>query len=431
MKKKIYLKFERWWLDKVWFEKKPRGLIFVMINLLRPFSWLYCLGFFLRRRIQVWTKAMQLNLRKKSKFKLNRHIPVVVVGNITLGGTGKTPLIMAIAEDLRKRGIKVGVVSRGYGGIGPYPCSVSGMMVDRAGDEPVLIALKMGIPVVVDPDRRRAIQMLLHSDNADGIEVILSDDGLQHYAMDRKVEIAVVDGLREFGNGLCLPAGPLREPVSRLSRCDFIIFNQVSVEGTRGVPEEALEKTSNFYDFDGADKTYNKTYNKNYDMSVVPEFFTQLKTGEKLTPIEFVKKIKADRNNIQVHVACGLGHPERFFRTLDLIFENALDLEESESEKIEVLTHAFPDHYKFTSQDFDFINKEVLSPFIILTEKDALKCLNLSDELQNLMWVLSIQVNIPAGFFEELFKSIFAPETKTGVLHFHNPRLPGEGRDPA
>ena len=160
-------------------------------------------------------------------------VPVIVVGNVTAGGTGKTPLVIWLALWFKRRGVRVGVVSRGYGGRASYPLPVSASTpAEACGDEAAMIARRTGCPVVIDPDRPRAVRELL---DGNPIDVVVSDDGLQHYALGRDLEIAVVDGMRGVGNGLCLPAGPLREPLSRLSECDWVVTNG----SIRGVLPEA------------------------------------------------------------------------------------------------------------------------------------------------------------------------------------------------
>ena len=150
-------------------------------------------------------------------------LPVVVVGNITVGGTGKTPVVIALVEQLQAAGLRPGVVSRGYGaGQGSFPHRVgAGSRADECGDEPLLIHRRTGCPCVVDPDRPRALRALLESGPLD---LVVCDDGLQHYALQRDLEIAVLDANSLVGNGFCLPAGPLREPVRRLQSVDFTLY---------------------------------------------------------------------------------------------------------------------------------------------------------------------------------------------------------------
>ncbi|MDF2868209.1 MAG: lipid-A-disaccharide kinase, partial [Gammaproteobacteria bacterium] len=185
-----------------------------LVYLLLPFSWLYRLIIALRRYGY-----------KKDIFKsFTASVPVIVVGNITVGGTGKTPLVVALAHFLKQQGYKPGIVSRGYGGQAEsYPKFVNANSNPlQVGDEPLLIAKNTHCPVVVDPKRVRAVQTLLYRFACD---IVISNDGLQHYALARTIEIAVIDGARRFGNAHCLPAGPLREPITRLRTIDFIVCN--------------------------------------------------------------------------------------------------------------------------------------------------------------------------------------------------------------
>ncbi|MBT5003575.1 MAG: tetraacyldisaccharide 4'-kinase, partial [Porticoccaceae bacterium] len=181
--------------------------------LLAPLSWLFSLISAVRRLI------LQ-RLYQGRPFS----VPVAVVGNISVGGSGKTPLIIALVKALNKLGYTAGVISRGYGGAASaYPLRVTtGTPVDQSGDEPLLIAQSCGCPVVVDPDRVRAVEFLLHETSCD---IVLSDDGLQHYRLHRDIEIAVVDATRGLGNGRMLPSGALRESPSRLSQVDFVVLN--------------------------------------------------------------------------------------------------------------------------------------------------------------------------------------------------------------
>ncbi|MBT6966354.1 MAG: tetraacyldisaccharide 4'-kinase, partial [Candidatus Thioglobus sp.] len=162
----------------------------------------------------------QLGVLSTNKFQ----IPVVVVGNITVGGSGKTPIVLKLASYLKQQGKRVGVVSRGYGGshTGDSLLVEPSTDVKLSGDEPLLIATQTGLPVMINKNRSQAVRDLISQHQ---VEVVISDDGLQHYAMDRQVEIAVVDGNRRFGNGFFLPSGPLRESLGRLKQVDFVINN--------------------------------------------------------------------------------------------------------------------------------------------------------------------------------------------------------------
>lgn len=247
-------------------------------------------------------------------------VPVVVVGNITLGGTGKTPLVIWLAEMLIKAGYKPGIISRGYGGCSKtWPLAVganTGPVL--VGDEPYLIARQTNVPVVVGPSRVEAAQKLLAEFDCD---VLISDDGLQHYKLNRDIEIAVIDGERRFGNGYCLPAGPLREPVERLNSVDFIVVNG------------------------------EKTAGQECSMRLIGDEAVNLVTGERTRLAEFAGGT--------CHALAGIGNPQRFFKLL-------------ESKGLICQAHSFPDHYAFSSGDIAFGDGQP----VFMTEKDAVKCLS-------------------------------------------------------
>lgn len=249
--------------------------------LLLPFSWLYRAIIRMRR----WCYDNRWFLKYRSKA------PVIVVGNLTVGGTGKTPVVIELAKQLADMGYKPGVVSRGYGGRAPqYPFIVTKQAdVNHSGDEPLLIAQKTDCPVVVDPDRPRAASHLLDNFHCN---IILSDDGLQHYALERDVEIVVQDPQRGNGNNHCLPAGPLREPIKRLESVDFVLTHIDA-------------KLDCIYSLNNPDK--------------------------KISITEFKR----------VHAVCGIGNPEKFFALL-------------RAHNIDVIEHPKTDHHHFTQEDFQF-----------------------------------------------------------------------------
>lgn len=263
-------------------------------------------------------------------------VPVVIVGNISVGGNGKTPFAITLCELLIKQGFKPGVVSRGYGGkADSYPLLVNEYTTGKqAGDEPVLIFKRVGIPVVVDPKRVNAAKYLVeHCD----VDVIISDDGLQHYALKRDIEIVVVDGQRRYGNQHILPMGPLREPVSRIQSVDYIINNGAEHEGEHTM----LLKPSRCQRVDG-------------------------KEGE-LTMS-------------QVNACAAIGYPTRFFDTLTKLgFELKKSL-------------PFPDHHPYSKDDFEPFEEEVA---LIMTEKDAVKCSSFAKEN---WWYLPIDAQLPVQF---------------------------------
>lgn len=289
-------------LDHYWYTSS-------IINwLLLPLSWFYCLVAIIRR------KLYRLNFL----HSYSSPVPVIVIGNIVVGGSGKTPLLLSLCEYIQKKGFKPGVVSRGYGG------SVNGVkqvqQVDVAevvGDEPLMIFQRTKLPVVVGADRVAAIDYLLKNNKCD---IVLSDDGMQHYRMQRDLEIAVIDADRGFGNGFCLPAGPLRERVSRLQQVDIIAYN--------GISSDISDKCS-------------------YSLQIVS--LKKLNSDESRTLESFTQK--------PVHAIAGIGNPQRFFRQL-------------RQNGIEIIEHAFPDHHSYRQQDFSDWSEAC----IIMTEKDAVKC---------------------------------------------------------
>lgn len=282
-------------------------------------------------------------------------VPVLVVGNVTVGGTGKTPLVIALATRARERGLSVVVISRGYGGqAGDYPRVVTATdCAARVGDEPVLIARRAAVPVVLDPQRNRALERALRDYHPD---LVISDDGLQHYALARSAEVAVIDARRGLGNGRCLPAGPLREPARRLAEVDFIVANGGGWPG--GVT-----------------------------MHLLPGDPTRLHDGERLPATAFRARYGA------VHGVAGIGNPERFFRTLALL-------------GLAVTPHAFPDHHDFRPADLHFADGRP----VIMTEKDAVKCQDFDDPR---LWMLPVRASLPADTLDAMLDRALHAEPDT------------------
>ncbi len=274
-------------------------------------------------------------------------VPVVVVGNISVGGVGKTPLVVRLVEMLQLAGYHPGVVSRGYGGNAPtYPMAVSAQSDPaHCGDEPLMIASRCGCPLVVDPDRVQACKALLK--NNDQVNVIISDDGLQHYRLQRDLEIAVVDGERGLGNGHCLPVGPLREPESRLNEVDFCIVNGGDWQRPRSLR-------------------------------------MQFRCG----PLSLLNGEKIELLPQTVNGVAGIGNPSRFFRTLEKL-------------GFTVIEHPFPDHHSFVAADLNFDNPYAT----IMTEKDAVKCRALGADNR---YYLPIKAELPAAFEEQLLARLAA-----------------------
>lgn len=325
-------------LEQAWYKKAPWLIV------LRPLAWIFQILGYCRRKIQ-----------QRASQPQSHTIPVIIVGNITVGGTGKTPVIMALADHFKDQGIKPGIISRGYGGSsGIYPLAVTtATAVESCGDEALLMAQKTNCPVVVDPDRVSALRYLI--DNED-VEVILCDDGLQHYRLHRDMEIAVVDGQRLFGNRQCLPAGPLREPVSRLRTVDYVVING---DAAAELDELATATT----------------------MQLVPRFLINLGSGEKRpfagAPFNMGSKIQA---------VSAIGNSERFYQLLDKL--------PYQLEKI-----SFPDHHLFCASDFEDSGIDMQQP-VVMTEKDAVKCRQFATPN---FWYLSVDVKLPQDFLDSLW----------------------------
>lgn len=315
--------------------------------LLWPLSLLFQMLVSIRRKIQ------QRTVRPSS-----HTVPVVIIGNISVGGTGKTPLLIELVTYFKRNGFVPGIVSRGYGASPPgYPFQVdTDTEVSLSGDEALLIRRATECPVVIDPDREQAVRYLLEHNNVD---VVFSDDGLQHYKLHRDIEIAVVDGQRLFGNGFCLPAGPLRERVGRLQNVDFVVVN-----GVPAVSLSALEHAS--------------------VMQVEPRFLVNLKSGERrpLAGAPF------SMGNI-VQAVAAVGNPDRFFSALKAL-------------PYQIETFPFPDHHCFSESDFDSGKLDPNQP-IVMTEKDAIKCQAFS---RANFWVLTAEVKLEDKFLKDLSRRI-------------------------
>ncbi|MEM1111073.1 MAG: tetraacyldisaccharide 4'-kinase [Pseudomonadota bacterium] len=313
-------------LLRAWYEGSP------WLWLLRPVEALFRAVVSLRR----WLFQAGLLSRYRAP------VPVVVVGNITLGGTGKTPIVIALVEALTARGQRVGVVSRGYGARGlSFPHLVSaGDAATSSADEALLIAQRTGCPVAIGPDRSAAARLLLESHDVD---LLVADDGLQHYALVRDFEIAVIDYEQQLGNGFCLPAGPLREPASRLASVDRVLYRGLEDE-QQGVVYR-VEGLVNLADGDAA-------------------------------------RLGGGAVGPEVHGLAGIGQPGQFFTTL-------------ESAGLSVERHIFPDHHAFSASDLTALADKP----VIMTEKDAVKCEPFATAAH---WYLKISAELPAELVQRV-----------------------------
>ncbi|HEX5337019.1 MAG TPA: tetraacyldisaccharide 4'-kinase [Gallionella sp.] len=280
-------------------------------------------------------------------------VPVIVIGNISVGGTGKTPLTLALAQQLAERGWRPLIVSRGYGGAAQQPRRVKADSDARqTGDEPLLMARRNICPVWVGKDRAATARAALQAHPR--CDVVLCDDGLQHYRLRRDAEIAVVDGERGFGNGWLLPAGPLREPVSRLKTVDAVVVN-----GGKALPDAGNARQ--------------------YAMHLTGSVFHNLRKPRKTATT-------ADLSNLRCHAVAGIGHPQRFFGHLAAL-------------GIRCAPHAFPDHHPYTADELSFADCDA----ILLTEKDAVKCAPFADARY---WVLRVDAQIEPALLDQILRKI-------------------------
>lgn len=285
-------------------------------------------------------------------------VPVIVVGNLVAGGAGKTPLTVALVGELQRQGYRVGVVSRGYGAqTGKQPLIVDEKSrAAQVGDEPLLIARRTGAAVCVHPRRARAAQTLMQNCQLD---LLLCDDGLQHYALARDMEIVVIDGARGLGNRRLLPAGPLREPVSRLRTSTHIVINGALSAGARStLPRSAVESASN--------------------MQLVPSALINLRTRERCVPQALT--------GTRVVAVAGIGNPQRFFETLGELGYAAE-------------CRAFPDHHGFVAADFSFAGERP----VLMTEKDAVKCVTFAKDD---WWYLETGAVLQPDFVEAFVRQV-------------------------
>ncbi|MDO8417359.1 MAG: tetraacyldisaccharide 4'-kinase [Agitococcus sp.] len=318
------------------------------LMLLAPLAWLYRLitavrGFCYRRG---WFSVAVFPL------------PVIVVGNITVGGTGKTPLTLALVKHLQAQGFKPAIVSRGYGGQTQYPALVTATsQASEVGDEPLFMFQQTQVPVVVAPKRAQAVARLVQQNNCD---VVLCDDGLQHYALARDMEIVVIDAERGLGNGQLLPQGPLRENKERLTTVDFIVING---KGSYHCPQS------------------------HFDMALEPDDWLMVaNTNQGIAP----------KPPQKVHAVAGIGNPARFFAAL-------------EQQGFQVIAHAFPDHHAFQLSDLTFGDDLP----IVMTAKDAVKCV--SFPLTN-VWQVPVVATLSDSFYEQFDQKLAAVRQRKNLI---------------
>jgi tetraacyldisaccharide 4'-kinase len=315
------------WAQDIWYKDPFIGV------------WLCPLGFLFSDLVRFRKFLYRLGLLKTQAVP----VPVIIVGNITVGGTGKTPLVIWLTRLLMEAGYRPGIISRGYGGTAKsWPQRVdANSSAERVGDEALLLAKQTGCPMAVGPLRADAAKLLLTQTDCD---VIVSDDGLQHYALARTIEIAVIDGERRFGNGYCLPAGPLREPIERLQSVDFRVVNGGEAEDNE------------------------------FSMRLAGDNAINLATGR--------QKPLQDFSTTECHALAGIGNPERFFKLLG-------------AAGVSFTTRSFPDHYKFAPHDIEFNDDKP----VLMTEKDAVKCTAFAGPQH---WYVPVKAVLTPEFSERL-----------------------------
>jgi len=321
------------WLTEAWYRGSR------LLVLLVPLGWLFGLVATRRRQQLLACGPYQAS------------VPVIIVGNITVGGTGKTPLCIALARHFSDGGLNVVIVCRGYGGKGAvYPLVVTAASdPQQAGDEAVLLAQRAGCAVVVDPNRVRAVKLAEQELQA---QLVLSDDGLQHYALGRTLELAVVDGERGLGNQQLLPAGPLRELPSRLRRVDIVIANGVLAQP---LPVQVMHQ---------------------FTLELRPTLLVNLVSGEHLTVDQWRQRHRA---GTLVHAVAGIGNPGRFFASLQQL-------------GFVIMPQSFADHHTYNANDLAFGD---VAP-VIMTAKDAVKC---SRFARSHWWALEVEAVLPTEFY--------------------------------
>ena len=318
-------------IENSWYKKR------LWLWILWPLSRL--IEFLVKRRRNKYLQNLQLSWKP--------DIPLIVVGNIVVGGSGKTPFVIWLSKLLEDQGYKPGIVSRGYGSkSNQYPLIIDNdSRVADSGDEPLIIHRNTNRPVCVSPNRTEAVKKLLQETDAD---IIISDDGLQHYKLNRDIEIIVFDGLRGIGNNLCLPAGPLREPLERTKDADFIVSSTKRLEIDE-IHEDCL-------------------------MTYKPLEWVRLSDNKRFPANDWPL-------SRSVHAVAGIGNPSKFYNTLSSLGLN-------------IMEHSFPDHYQFKEEDLDFEDNHP----ILMTEKDAVRCMDMNNKN---LWYLSIEAEIKDGDFKE------------------------------
>ena len=319
-------------------------------------------------KLVCWEAARRLKNYENSPPQKQSKAVVVVVGNLVVGGTGKTPFIIWLAGQLKAHGLTVGIISRGYGAHqANWPHWVTEhSLASECGDEPLMLAKQTECPVAVSPKRVEALELLNSKVQCD---VVISDDGLQHYALARDIEVVLIDAQRQFGNGYCMPSGPLREPLSRIEKVDFTVWNGLLVH-------EDIPK------LDFQQKAPSK-------MQLRPACFKLVGNPDvQLSIDEFLQTYLTK----QVFAIAGIGNPQRFFSTLEEI-------------GLEVDATPFKDHYAYQKLDFVELLNQASIPIdekpLIMTEKDAVKCTAFAEHEKH-WWYLEVMPNCDQNIVDNI-----------------------------
>ncbi|HHT00790.1 MAG TPA: tetraacyldisaccharide 4'-kinase [Thiomicrospira sp.] len=342
------MSWPQFWIKKQW-----------QTILLLPLSKLVC-----------WEATRRLNQFQSSPPAHQTTAKVIVVGNVVVGGTGKTPFIIWLAKGLQAKGLRVGIISRGYGANNkkwPYWVT-SDSRAEECGDEPLMLFKQTGCAVSVSPKRVEALELINKKSKCD---VIISDDGLQHYALARDIEIVLIDAQRQFGNGYCMPSGPLREPIRRITKVDFTVWNGLKAEQDIPQMEVAQSNPSK--------------------MALNPICFRMVGWPEiQLSIDEFMQKYA----NKSVLAMAGIGNPSRFFETLETLH-------------LKVDGIAFDDHCAYQKTDVEKVLKHTTRPIeekpLVMTEKDAVKCRQFAESEKH-WWYLEVASECDENIIKEILQ---------------------------
>lgn len=319
-----------------------------------------------KRRYQKFTQNAQLS---NNPLSTPPKTTIIVVGNVVVGGTGKTPFIIWLCKNLQAQGLKVGILSRGYGTKITKPIIVDGSQnAQECGDEPLMLHKQTGATVAVYPKRSRALECLMAHENVD---IVISDDGLQHYGLARDIEVVLIDAQRQFGNGWCMPAGPLRESISRIADVDFTVWN--GLQDQDAIPTLEVKQK------------------KAFKMQLEPVNFCQVGNPEtKLSVAAFLNAYPLK----QAFAIAGIGNPQRFFETLAGL-------------GLTTKTETFADHYAYEAKDLQALkaqNESFVTKPLIMTEKDAVKCEQFANK-QTHWWYLQVETRCNEQLVTEIIQS--------------------------